>query len=671
MPPVTSPPSQPQGRAYWRSLEHLADTPEFREFMHREFPAGASELLGEDRRQFLRIMGASMALAGLGLSGCRRWPQEEIVPFASRPQDRTPGVPMHYATSMDLGGVSIGLLATSHDGRPTKLEGNPEHPVSQGAADAFAQASILDLYDPDRSRTPRHNGEVASGVDFDVWAESHFKTARNKRGNGLAVLAEASSSPSLAALRRRFLEVFPNATWHEYESLNDDNVLAGTTAALGGPHRVHVNLEAATTIVSLDDDLLGTHPNAVANIRGFARGRKLRGNGGGERASMSRMYVVESDMTLTGANADHRLPVRSSAVGIVAAALAAEVLGDDSLRAIANDPAAAAVLTPAVREAITHAAEDLRHAGRGALVTAGARQPAEVHVLAHAMNAALGSAGNTVTYTPQSDRTAAVASLRELAGKKLDTLVILGGNPVYDAPADIDIAAVIDGAGTSVHLGDYVDETAVRCTWHVNRAHFLESWGDGRAWDGTYSVCQPIIEPLFAGRSAIELLAMMLGAETTDGQTIVKTTFAEMTGTDDDRRWQQTLHDGFLSGSASTPVSPRMRGGAVAGAASGIAGRAGEAADGWEVVFAPHPTVLDGRFANNGWLQETARLPDLEADVGQRGAHELRCRWRAKRTSKPVTMVRRQCERRSARRPVRHVAPATRAGGLFGPRSLG
>jgi MoCo/4Fe-4S cofactor protein with predicted Tat translocation signal len=607
--------ASPSGRAYWRSLDHLADTPQFRQFMHREFPAGASELLdSSDRRHFLKIMGASMALAGLGLTGCRRWPKEQIVPFAGRPEGRDPGIPVHYATCMELGGVASGLLATSNDGRPTKIEGNDRHPVSQGAADSFAQASVLDLYDPDRSRSVRREGKRADWQAFVEWAQGHFAEERDRRGHGVAVLAEASSSPSLLALRRRFLEVYPNASWHEYEPLNNDHEVAGAELAFGTPHRLQLDLKQAKIIVALDADLLGTHRNAVRHIRDFAAGRRADD----AAKTMNRLYAFESEFNLSGANADHRCPVCGADVAVIAAWLAARIVDEPVLRRFEDDPAAKAVLTEDVRTTLEHALADLQAHRGESLIVAGPGQPAEVHLLVHVMNEALGNVGRTIAYTPQPDQTEHVESIRALAGPlvdgKIGTLVILGGDPAYNAPADLDFPTHLEKAGVTIHLGEYYDETATRCTWHVNRAHYLETWGDGRAWDGTYSIGQPLIEPLFDGRSAIELLAVLIGEDPAEGQAIVRRTFFDLIGGQDEGRWRRTLHDGFLADSAFPTVTPSANRSGLRAAAETLHERWVATSDsdsggggGWEIVFRPHPTLYDGRFANNGWLQE---VPD-------------------------------------------------------------
>lgn len=600
-------PPAAKGKKYWRSLEDYADTPQFREMMHREFPAGASELLDSgDRRHFLKIMGASMAFAGVGLSGCRRWPEEQIRPYAHRPENRMPGVPVQYATAMELGGVTHGLLVTSYDGRPIKIEGNPEHPINQGGTDSYMQASVLGMYDPDRSRGVLHNGERSSWSDFAAWAESRMS---ERGGNGLAVLCEGTSSPSVRAMRDRLRQAHSGVAWHEYEPLNNDNEHFGSVMAFGDPHRVQYHLENANVIVALDSDFLLNHPAMVKHNRDFAKTRRAMSCSD----SMSRLYVCEPGHTLTGANADERLALRRADVALVAARIARAVVP-----AMSGLPTDNADIDSSFMDKLI---DDLQANRGSSVVIAGPNQPAEVHLLAHAINDALGNAGETVTYSRHNDQVAHLQSLRELADAidagSVHTLVIVGGNPAYNAPADLGFAdkitALKDNGGAVVHLSDYVDETSQLCEWHINRAHYLEAWGDGRAVDGTISIAQPLIEPLFYGRSAIELLAVLAGDDLTAGYDIVRRTFSEMTGTNDLNSatgpWPRTLHEGILSGTSWEQARPRVNAGQhqsrIAELVNGYqAPGSGEI----ELVFANDLSVYDGRFANNGWLQE---LPDV------------------------------------------------------------
>ncbi|MHC4217495.1 MAG: TAT-variant-translocated molybdopterin oxidoreductase, partial [Planctomycetota bacterium] len=488
-------PETPRGGAWWRSLDELADTPQFRELLFREFPAGALDMLdSSERRRFLKIMGASLALAGVGMSGCRRWPREEIAPFAHRPAGRVPGTTEHFATSRELGGVATGLLVTSFDGRPIKIEGNPEHPASRGATDALAQAAILDLYDPDRSRHPAHidkegRRQQLTRPDFEAWAQEQAGKLSNTRGGGLAVLSEATASPGVADMKARLMAALPRAKWYEYEPINNDNELAGSTAAFGTAHRPHYSFDRARVVVSLDSDFLLAHPTAVKHTREFARGRRADD----PSKTMNRLYVFESGYSLTGANADHRFAVRSRDVAAVAGRLAARLdpeVSPSSLDARQNFAAATPEALGFGQAALDRIVEDLESHRGASLVVVGPRQPAAVHVLAQLINERLDNVGQTVRYTALPETTPHAASIKalsdDMAANRVTTLLILGGNPVYDAPADLDFANRLrEKVRTSVHLSLYDNETSQLCTWHMPRAHFLESWGDARAWDGT------------------------------------------------------------------------------------------------------------------------------------------------------------------------------------------
>ncbi len=383
-PPASTLPDRKRGKVYWRSLEDLADTPEFREWLYREFPAGASELLEADRRGFLKIMGASLALAGLSLGGCRRWPQEKIAPFAHRPPGRVPGATEAFATSMELAGAASGLVVTSYDGRPIKIDGNPDHPLNRGTSDALTQAAILELYDPDRSRSVmraagagpdgRPQRARATWADFDQWAAQHFAGMAAARGQGFAVLSEATSSPSVQALRRRLAERLPRAAWYEYEAINNDSEVTAATAAFERYHRARCSFDRATIIVSLDADFLMTHPAAVRHTREFAAGRRADD----APRSMNRLYVFESTYSLTGANADHRIRVRSGDVAAVAGLLAKRFVPD--LRPSSSTAQSRfSEITPAllgVDEAVfARLLEDLEQARGRSIVIAGPRQP--------------------------------------------------------------------------------------------------------------------------------------------------------------------------------------------------------------------------------------------------------------------------------------------------------
>ncbi len=599
------------GKLYWRSLDDLAGKPEFQRWVRDEFPGMAEELSAPStRRGFLKIMAASLGLAGF--TACR-WPKEEIHPFANRPDGRVPGVPQQFATAFELGGAALGLLVTSYDGRPIKIEGNPLHPASLGAANAFAQASVLELYDPDRSQNPvrREKGQELSARwdDFVAFAGPHFDGLRAKGGAGFAVLSEETSSPSLARLRERFRTVFPRASWHEYEPISRDAEREGTRLLFGRALRPLLHLDRADVIVCLDDDPIYQHPNALRHARDFASLRRA------ENGAMNRLYVAESVLSLTGAAADHRVAVSSRKIASLVVQLSAELS-----RLGVRLPGAPSELDRALAQPgqlleasfVATAARDLAASRGRALVLVGPRQPAPVHALCHALNLALDGA---VTYVEDSGAAgrpghfeSLAALVAEMKGGGVGTLLILGGNPVYDAPADLGFPGALGGVQTPIHLGLYDDETSRRCRWHVHRAHYLESWGDVRAWDGTVSVQQPLIEALYGGKSAIELLALAVG-EPAAGYDIVRATHAGLaSGSDAEAAWKRTLNDGVLAGSAApAPAKPVEARPSLELMPELLAALSRASGNELEIVFTPDASAWDGRFANNAWLQE---LPD-------------------------------------------------------------
>ena len=591
------------GRVYWKSLEELARAPQFLDYLHREFPEQASSFDDpEGRRGFLKVMGASLALAGL--TGCTRQPEEKIVPYVKPPEDVVPGRPLFFATAVTDGGYAKGVLVESHMGRPTKVEGNPDHPASLGATDVFGQASVLDLYDPDRSQTLTYLGEIQPWGSFLAAIKVALDAQGATRGAGLRILTDTVTSPTFAAQIKELLAAHPGAQWHQYDPVGPDNVRTGTAQALGAPSEVVYDLEKADVILCLDADFVGGGPASLRQIRAFTSRRKLGAQQ--SAAGMSRLYVAESSPSLTGALADHRLPLRASEVEGVARALAAGVGAPAGAAPAASSPHAAWIAA---------VAKDLQaHAGR-CVVMAGPWQPPAVHVLAHAINQKLGNVGQAVAYAPPVEARPLdqTASLRELAAAmdagQVQVLAILGGNPVYDAPADLDFARKMDKVPLRVHLGLYDDETAERCHWHVPAAHPLEAWSDARAFDGTVTIVQPLIAPLYAGcKSVHEMLAAFTARPERSGYDIVRD-YWKANGVlgADEKAWQRALHDGVLA--AAVPAA----GGAAAAsapAATPMAPATPTAAapsQGWEIVFRPDASVRDGRFANNGWLQELPR----------------------------------------------------------------
>jgi len=618
---------QQDGPQVWRSLDQAADTPEFQQYLHREFPSNASEWLDPvGRRNFLKLMSASMALAGV--TACTVQPQELIVPYVRQPEEEIPGKPLFFATAMTLGGVGSGLLVESHEGRPTKIEGNPDHPASKGATDLFAQGSVLTLYDPDRSQTITQLGDVRPWSAVIAAVRGGLSAQSASKGAGLRILTETVASPTLAAQIQQVLAQQPNAKWIQWEPVNRDNARAGARTAFGQYAEPVYDLTKADVILSLDADFLaadGAHN--LQHIRQFASRRRVEGNA----ENLNRLYVVESDHTVTGGRADNRLPLKSSQVEAFARAVAAGtgVSGISGTAPAGSDAFASAV------------AKDLsEHKGR-AVVMAGDAQPPAVHAIAHAINAAIGA---PVTYLPTpevvpSEQNAAFAELvSDINGGKVQMLVIIGeSNPVFTAPADYKFHEVIRKVSLVIHSGLFLDETATLSHWHIPAAHYLEAWSDTRSVDGTVSIVQPLIQPLYGGKSAHEIIATMSDRPERAGYDVVREYWmanapksapaaAAMPATMPaaapaagakpatavapppaaapaaadtfEKSWRKWLHDGFIDGTAATPGMITV--------APDVATRitAGAAVDGLEVNFRRDLTIYDGRFANNGWLQE-------------------------------------------------------------------
>ena len=590
---------------YWRSLNELENTPEFREFAEREFayPLEDEPENSPGRRRFMQLMGASLALSGVAC----RWQEDKLMPLSRRPDSRVPGEPEYYATTMELAGSGVGLRVKAYDGRPVKIEGNPLHPSSLGACSFYHQASVLGLYDPDRSETPmRGAGEprsTATFAEFDKFATTHFGALRSGRGQGLRVLAGATSSLTLAEQRRRLLEAFPGAKWVEFEPLSRDNERLGSKLAFGAPHRSLHALQNAAVIVNLDSDLISpTNPAGLANANALIAGRRP------ETGTMNRIYSVESRYSLLGAISDHRLPLRSEAIKAFAAALDAELSAlAGPAPALGNPqpkPQAAFLNDPKTAKFLSVLAADLS-ANRGrSVIVAGPWQPPEVHVLVHRLNAVLGNVGNTVSYLPEPDpdRPHHFDAIKDLCAEmnagQVDTLLILGQNPVFDAPADLGFAGALAKVKTSIHAGLYDDETGHAASWHVPLAHYLESWGDAVGHDGTVSLVQPLILPLFGARSALELISALLGDAKPQGRELVRRTHGGLS----ERAWRRALHDGVLPIPKPAPATPKF----AALAALSLSERelGGAVGNGqYEIVFT-ESTIYDGRYANLSWLQE-------------------------------------------------------------------
>jgi molybdopterin-containing oxidoreductase family iron-sulfur binding subunit len=623
------------GRRLWRSLDELAETPEFLEFLQKEFPRQAAAIAtGFDRRQFLKLMGASFGLAGL--AACTTQPTEHIVPYVKQPEELVLGEPLFYASAVPTGGYAVGVVVESHEGRPTKIEGNPAHPASLGGIDPPTQAAVLGLYDPDRSQTISSAGEIRTWSAFSSAIGTALTLQRAKRGAGLRVLTETVTSPTLARQIAALLTDFPDARWHQWEPLGRDGARMGAVRAFGEPVETRYALPWADVVLTLDADLFGSGPGRLRYAREVARRRRPDAERG-----MNRLYAVESMPTTVGSIADHRLPLRAGEVEPFARALASE-LG----MAIAAAPA------PVPQPWLKAAARDLRqHRGASAVIP-GERQPASVHALAHAINATLGNAGRTVIYTQpvEAHPVDQAASLRDLVAAmdagEVDVLLILGGNPVFTAPADLRFAERLAKVTLRVHLGLEDDETAQLCHWIVNEAHVLESWGDALADDGTATIIQPLIAPLYGGCTAVEVLAECSQQPDRTAYDLARAHWQEQHGgADFETFWRTALNDGVVP---QTKLSPR----AVELRADWDAGPAPAAGAGLELNFRADPFLLDGRFANNGWLQELPRpLTKLTWDnaalmapvmaerlaVGNGDVVELR--WRQRTVGVPVWIL--------------------------------
>jgi MoCo/4Fe-4S cofactor protein with predicted Tat translocation signal len=644
------------GKQYWRSLEELADSPAFTEFVTREYPQHAEVWDNPiERRGFIKLMGASLALAGL--SGCVFQPPEKIVPYIKQPEEGIPGKPLFFATAAVLFGAATPVIVRSNEGRPTKIEGNPDHPNNRpsefsaddpgsdprgsSATDIFTQASILSLYDPDRSQTLTYREDIRTWTAFVGEMRTILDTQRAQQGQGIRFLTEPITSPTLGAEINALLTALPKAKWHQYEPANRDNSRAGAVMALGQPVNTLYRFDLAERVLSLDSDFLSALPGSLRYARDFMARRRVTE----KKSEMNRLYVIETTPSNTGAVADHQwcikpsefeATVRSISSALSATAGPAEV----KLSSGAN-------LGPMVRDLQQH---------RGAsIVVAGDGQPPAVHALAHAMNAALGNVGKTVLYTDPLEvksvdqRESLQDLVKDLDAGIVELLVIIGGNPVYNSPADLKIDQNRLDKNKNlirVHLSPYKDETSDLCHWHIPETHYLESWGDARSYDGTVSIIQPLIEPLYDGKTALELLAVFSEQYDRKPLDIVKqywqrtgigtgssvqpqatppagSTQPEQArtagstpanagvpqpqavpanaGRDFEASWRKALHDGFIPNTAFATKQLTAQSNAPASTTSTTN------AGGFELIFRTDPSIYDGRFANNGWLQELPR----------------------------------------------------------------
>jgi molybdopterin-containing oxidoreductase family iron-sulfur binding subunit len=688
------------GRLYWRSLGQLTDTPEFREYLHREFPDQASEWNDpKGRRNFLKLMSASLALAGVG--ACTKQPPESIVPYVRQPEDIVPGRPLYFASAIPISGTAMPVLVESHMGRPTKIEGNPEHPASLGGTDVLTQASVLNLYDPDRAQTIMFRGEVRGWPTFVAAVQQALGGQKGRGGAGLHFLTPPVTSPTMADMLGSVLRDYPGATWHQYDSVVRPMAASSASSASSDSTPIY-HFDKADIIVSLDADFLSCGPGSVRYSKDFARRRRLTE----ENTSMSRLYAIESSPTLTGAKADHRFTVSAAQVETVARALSA---------ALGGGSAAGGELPAGSDRWIAAIAKDLQaHKGR-AVVVAGDYQTDGVRAAARALNDSLGATGTTVTYAPSVEAmpTGAASSIAELTkaidAGRVEVLVIMGGNPVFTAPVDLRFADRLAKVNLIIYQSTHLDETSFYAHWNVPELHPLECWGDARSFDGTVTLIQPLIAPLYEGRSPHEFVAAFTSQPDRRGMAIVKDywtktyssgaggwTFKNPRGEsfpNADAFWRAALHDGFLAGTSLTegapgttlaPVSAPAPAAPAAGAAAAAvqptaaaeqpasvpppvaapapaapaavqpapAAAPAASAGGLEIIFRPDPAIWDGRFANNGWLQELPKPytkvtwdpaawigPRLAEERGLREGDVVELRYRGNTVRMPVFVV--------------------------------
>lgn len=572
------------GALYWRSLEELTNSDAFRRLLKEKLPQQAA-MLGEhvDRREFMSLMAASLALAGL--TGCTVRPAEKIVPYVKPPEELVPGKPLFFATAMPFGGAATGLLVESNMGRPTKIDGNPEHPASLGASDVFMQAAILGLYDPDRSQAVVRGSRISTWETFVAEMATEMESVAQNKGRGFRILTEGVISPSLGAQLTAFLDSLPEAKWHQFEPAGRENVREGARLAFGEPVDTIYRFESADVVVALDSDFFQLIPGHLRYAREFARRRQPGGEGA------ARLYAIESSPTLVGAMADHRFAMRSGQVG----ALVRQMAGALQVAGVSGSDAGLPWFAAMI--------EDLQaHRGRS-IVVAGDHQPAHVHAMVHAINQALGNVGSTVQYIdsieagPLARRETLETLVNDMNSGAVDHLVILGGNPVYSAPVNVGFANALEKVRLRTHCSLYQDETSALCSWHLPEAHFLESWGDARAFDGTATIVQPLIDPLYNGKTHQQVVAALMGKPPQTPDELVRTFWMGQLGANGfEKAWRRTLHDGVVANTARPPKAVTLRTPLPDGPAS--------AAGGVELVFRTDPSAFDGRFANNGWLQE-------------------------------------------------------------------
>jgi len=584
---------------YWKSLNELAQNQEYKKYVEREFPENATELTDEvSRRGFLKIMGASIALAGF--AACRR-PVQKILPYSRQPEDVKEGIPLYYATAMPFQDVLNGLLIESNEGRPTKAEGNDKHPGSLGSSSIFAQASVLGLYDPDRSRSVVHNGNQIDWAGFVDFAAEHFSDT----DQNILFISEANSSLTYSELKKKALDKFDNAAWVTYEPFGHDNIYEGHKIAFGSKLRKVNHFDKADVIVSLDDDFLNpaANPACTESTKRFAESRKVRSTDD----EMSRFYMVENTMSLTGTNADNRLRLKAGEIEAfvyaLAAALSEDISGLGTFEGYSN--------TFSDHKWIGILKEELLRHKASSVLTAGAQQSRYVHATVAAINSALENAGKTVEYlqVPYLDTDDQLHALEEAVNTMnngdIDSVVMIGGNPAFTAPSGLGFADALNNVDVRIHLSEYLDETSRLADWHVNRAHFLEAWSDGYSYNGARSVIQPLIRPLFGGKNELEFLSAIIEGTDKSSHELVQQKWKTIYPVSFEKNWRKILHDGIDEGTQFEAVKADVQS-ALKNEIDPRLNNA-EATDEVEVIIKPDNSVFDGRFANNGWLQE---MPD-------------------------------------------------------------
>src|SRR5437762_12968210 len=609
------PPEPLTGKKYWRSLGEYSNTPEFREWFDREFPAGASELNGDDdwsRRDFMKLMGASMALAGFGLTSCRR-PQMHLVPFTKSVEWTIPGKFLYYATAMPRRTGAIPLVATTVDGRPIKLEGNPIHPASAGGTDVFAQASLLDLYDPTRSKRFLKAGKDTTRKEFDGYIDKLRGQAGS--GDGLAFLVEEVHSPTRDRLRTELEKAFPKMTWCVYEPALSDAQNYATRISFGENVRLMPRFDRADVVLALDSDFLDCGEGDMAASRAFTARRRVKS----PNDSMNRLYVVENRFTITGAMADHRLRLPASQIPVFTYLLAGKIgalTKDSGLISLLGTLAAPGATTEFDEQWLNELAADLVAKSGSSIVLAGQQQPVVVQLLAYAINSTLKNVGRTIVVRefPRNRNNKSILQLADLMSRgKIKQLFIFGGDPVYNAPRaiaqdlekkfPIDWTALQKKVPEVVRLGYHEDETSAISQWHVPMAHYLESWGDALAADGSHLSIQPMILPLFGGLSEIEILNALLGRPKVEGPELIQETFrATKPAGDFQTAWSKFLHDGSASHVALHDRPATFNSGAAGGPAKQLWSESPlPTAESPEIVFARSYAMDDGRYSTSGW----------------------------------------------------------------------